>query len=253
MAKVITWVIYVLKNPRTNEIRYVGWTSVRPQRRLTVHIHEAVYKPRKNYRDRWISSLVSTGLKPLMEIVESGIGDGYNEAERRWIAHYRINGARLVNATEGGEGCLGRIASAATREKLKASPEKRAKMSVSQKARAKPSAETRANISAGQRKRLAAMTPEELSARSRNAALKYWAKKTPEERSALNKPLLEKSLAARPFVVSAESRAKMAAAKRNAGPLPPETRAKISAAITGMKRSPETRAKMSAARKRRVA
>jgi hypothetical protein len=53
-------------------------------------------------------SLVSIGLHPLLEIIESGSGDGWANAERRWIAFYRASGARLVNGTDGVEGAPGR-------------------------------------------------------------------------------------------------------------------------------------------------
>jgi hypothetical protein len=228
MAKVINWVIYVLRNPLTNEVRYVGWTSQNPRKRFLNHFRASIYSP-NTHRAKWILSLLSIGLEPVMEVVESGIGDGWNEAERRWIAHYRATGSLLVNATEGGEGCLGRIASADTREKLKASPEKRAKMSASHKGKPskltgkalppevrakisasltgikrsqeaiakrlqhKDSAETRAKKSTARKRWLAeATTPEERSAAAKNAATKQWAVKTPAERSAAVKTLLEK-------------------------------------------------------------
>jgi hypothetical protein len=38
----MNWVIYVLKHPRTQEARYVGWTSRRPEKRLQCHITETV-------------------------------------------------------------------------------------------------------------------------------------------------------------------------------------------------------------------
>jgi predicted GIY-YIG superfamily endonuclease len=207
MAKVINWVIYILKNPRTNEVRYVGWTSKKnPKVRLSMHRYEAVRHPHKTHKTAWLLSLVSIGLEPLMEIIESGTGNGWDEAERRWIAHYRANGARLVNATEGGEGCPGRIVSAASREKQK----------VSQKNRIyTPSPETRAKQSAVSKQRFAAMTPEERSAFTRKNSLKRWAKKTPEERIAWGKFIHEALDAKRehtPHVVSAETRANMSAA-----------------------------------------
>lgn len=48
------------------------------------------------------------GLEPVMEIIESGVGlEAAQEAERRWIAFHKDNGARLVNITAGGDGFLG--------------------------------------------------------------------------------------------------------------------------------------------------
>ena len=97
------WVIYVLKHPRTDEVRYVGWTKQGVDKRLREHIREAV-RGQRTHRHRWLLSLVSIGLEPAFEVIEHGTGDGWSEAERRWIAFYRSYGARLVNGTDGGEG-----------------------------------------------------------------------------------------------------------------------------------------------------
>ncbi len=103
----MNWIIYTLKNPRTNEVRYVGWTSLGANRRLNLHIQAAVGKIPTNHRTKWILSMLSAGLRPVMETVESGSGDGWAEAEQRWIAQFREKGARLTNGTDGGEGTLG--------------------------------------------------------------------------------------------------------------------------------------------------
>lgn len=88
------------------EVRYVGWRSKSAAARLRHHIQESISQA-KTHKHHWILSLVSIGLVPLMETIEAGSGPGYAEAERRWIAHYRAQGARLVNATDGGDGLLG--------------------------------------------------------------------------------------------------------------------------------------------------
>ncbi len=96
------WFIYVLKDPRDNSVRYVGWTK-NPKLRLTKHI----WCKDKNHKQHWINSLIAAGVRPTLEVIESGAGVGYGEAERRWIAFYRQHGARLTNGTDGGEGSLG--------------------------------------------------------------------------------------------------------------------------------------------------
>jgi hypothetical protein len=48
--------------------------------------------------------MVSIGLEPQIEAIESGAGNDWAEAERRWIKFYRNAGARLSNTTDGGEG-----------------------------------------------------------------------------------------------------------------------------------------------------
>jgi hypothetical protein len=42
-----------------------------------------------------------------MVVVEEGVGDGWEDAERRWIASYRAQGMPLTNITDGGEGTSG--------------------------------------------------------------------------------------------------------------------------------------------------
>jgi hypothetical protein len=151
------WVIYVLKHPRTGEVRYVGVTVKKPSYRLSEHISEAVQSVRKTYKSRWILSLVSIGLHPLIEIIESSCGDGWQDAEHRWIAKYRSQGIRLVNATDGGDGTIG-LRGAQTREK---------RSETSKKWQAAKTSEQRSEIA---RKREAGMTPGQRRERSRKAA-----------------------------------------------------------------------------------
>jgi hypothetical protein len=98
-----------------------------------------------------------------MEVIESGTGDAWKDAECRWIAHFRANGAKLVNGTDGGDGIIGW-----------GTPEQRSAV-----ARKNAAAKTPEERSERARKREAAMNPEQRSERSRKAA----AKKTPEARS----------------------------------------------------------------------
>lgn len=121
--------------------------------RLRSHVNSAVKNPLGNYVQRWIFSLVSIGLNPAMDVIESGSGDAWSEVERRWIAFYRAKGARLANCTEGGEGAPGW-----------GTPELRREAGRKRDAHA-------------------SMTAEQRSARSK----KMWASRTLEERSAIMK------------------------------------------------------------------
>jgi hypothetical protein len=98
------WEIYTLGDPRTSQVRYVGVTF-RKKARYREHLSRAVTGS-KTHRDCWIRSLIASGVRPLYEVIESGAGDGWQEAERRWIAHYRPL-ADLTNSTEGGDGAPG--------------------------------------------------------------------------------------------------------------------------------------------------
>src|ERR1044072_2158681 len=101
-----TWSIYTLSDPRTNQIRYVGVTF-RGRVRLNEHLSHAMTGG-NTYRDRWIRSLIMAGVRPLYAVIEEGQGEGWQEAERQWIAFYRLT-INLVNRTDGGEGFPGYV------------------------------------------------------------------------------------------------------------------------------------------------
>ena len=109
------WFVYVLKDPRTDSVRYVGWT-VDIERRLYIHIWRAENDQDNNtHKGRWIRLLLKEGLKPIIETIESGYGDGWKESERRWVKHFRDAGCKLMNLTDGGEGTLGIVVKESTR------------------------------------------------------------------------------------------------------------------------------------------
>lgn len=115
MSKNEPWFIYILIDPRTEEIRYVGWTF-NTHKRLNAHISNA--KRTKSHKAYWIKSLLDIKERPLLKIIETGNGDGWQQAERQWISHYRFLGAPLTNATDGGDGTPGFIPGEETRKKM---------------------------------------------------------------------------------------------------------------------------------------
>lgn len=92
--------LYVLIDPRTLEIRYVGKTTVSLVNRLRGHMREA--QTSDSHKSRWIRTL--NGELPL--IVPYGVCDAQNvnELERQAIAVLRKAGYDLTNSTDGGEG-----------------------------------------------------------------------------------------------------------------------------------------------------
>jgi hypothetical protein len=80
--------IYVLKNPETNEVQYVG-RSVDPNGRYRVHIHLAVKTKHKNKKDAWICGLLNKNLRPMMEIIDVVSQDKAIEKEKFWIEELR--------------------------------------------------------------------------------------------------------------------------------------------------------------------
>ena len=86
------WQIYGLKDPRTNEIRYIGRTRY-PERRLAFHL----YSPTNPELGLWLAELQQENLKPYMEILET-LGESVAEAEYQevyWIQKYA--GKKLLN------------------------------------------------------------------------------------------------------------------------------------------------------------
>lgn len=144
------WFIYALTDPRDKAIRYIGFT-IDMQTRLYGHLTYA--KRERTHKANWIKQLLALNLKPEMICLETGIGDGWQEAEKRWIAHYRNVGLRLTNMTDGGDGVPGAKRSPETCRKIsealkgkKKSPEAVAKFAAANRGK-KASAETRRKMS----------------------------------------------------------------------------------------------------------
>jgi hypothetical protein len=97
--------IYALRDPRNNEIRYIGITN-NLKRRLGWHIRKS--KELHRYSSRWIKGLIDAGHAPIMETLEAveSQSEAY-AAEKRWIQYGIEQGWRLTNHTEGGEGTPG--------------------------------------------------------------------------------------------------------------------------------------------------
>lgn len=123
------WFIYLLEDPRTREVRYVGKTEQRavrqanPARRLVQHLSDARRGVRRHVYD-WLRSVLHDGLQPVLHVVQTGTGDGAGDAELLWISIARTLGVRLTNLTDGGDGPTG----------LKHSPESLSKLSDSLRA-----------------------------------------------------------------------------------------------------------------------
>lgn len=151
------WTIYALKDPATGCVRYVGFTSRTLSVRMYAHFGHAKAGQR-THKAVWILSLISAGLKPVIEVLETGYGSGWGKAERFWIEFYRAAGSQLTNLTDGGEGTPG------------------------YNGWANLTAEQRSTIA---RNRWLNKTPEQRS----EIAKTRWAKRTPEERRELSKKL----------------------------------------------------------------
>lgn len=110
--------IYILRCPITNEIRYVGKTTLSLQKRLAIHIWEAKRFKNKTHKVYWIRSLLKIDLFPNIELVEEISWKFSGDREIFWISYFKSKGFNLVNHSLGGEGTLGVKASKKTRKKL---------------------------------------------------------------------------------------------------------------------------------------
>lgn len=91
--------IYGLKDPLTDEIRYVGKTT-KLNRRYNAHI--TCSKNRKLHSSLWIKSLIDKNVKPELFLIEIVNENNWAEREKYWIAFYREH-FDLTNITEGGD------------------------------------------------------------------------------------------------------------------------------------------------------
>lgn len=111
--------IYILIDPLTKQIRYVGRTNMTLHRRLTKHISDIISK--NSHKVNWIKSLSRKNLKPIITIVEDNIEliEDANIAEVQYIKHLKLMSCELTNSTEGGGGALGYKHSPKSIKKLK--------------------------------------------------------------------------------------------------------------------------------------
>lgn len=91
--------IYILIDPRTNQVRYVGKTDNLRKR----YNHHLIYNG-KSHKTSWIKNLKSDNQKPIMEVVDEVLLVDWKFWERYWISQFKTWGFDLVNNTDGGEG-----------------------------------------------------------------------------------------------------------------------------------------------------
>ena len=91
-------VIYLLCDPDTMEIRYVGQTINNPRNRFYQHLSSE----KTTHKGRWVSSLIRRHKRPKMIIYKAVNRDDLDRAEIDTIAHLKSHGHCLVNFTDGG-------------------------------------------------------------------------------------------------------------------------------------------------------
>lgn len=90
--------IYVLCDPRTQEICYVGRTDS-PKQRYLLHTHpKELAKP--SAKNTWLLSLLSNGIAPEMLILSHVPKDDAQYWEQFWLNSLRRLGIKLVNSRD---------------------------------------------------------------------------------------------------------------------------------------------------------
>jgi len=90
--------VYGLVDPITLGVRYVGYTSITPEKRLSGHIYDAMSNNKNDGKGEWIRSLCLNGNEPMIIVLQSTpIQQQAILAERWWIAHGQMIGWDLLN------------------------------------------------------------------------------------------------------------------------------------------------------------
>tara|TARA_R110001632_G_C11331622_1_gene416598 strand:- start:1301 stop:1879 length:579 start_codon:yes stop_codon:yes gene_type:complete len=96
-------IIYTLKDPFTNVIRYVGKTTEKNfHKRFISHNNPHSRKDGNPHKINWINSIKKKGGKVIMEVLDTIEGD-WEWLERYWIAQFKEWGFPLVNYSKGGD------------------------------------------------------------------------------------------------------------------------------------------------------
>lgn len=87
--------IYILIDPNTNRIRYVGMTKLLLKHRLSLHLRE---KSKITHKSNWIQSLKKDNKKPIISQIDSSNDlEELSKKEIYWIQYYLKQGEKLTN------------------------------------------------------------------------------------------------------------------------------------------------------------
>lgn len=92
--------IYALLDPDTDEVRYVGKTKDLNKR---MYSHCRIDPKPTTHKARWVNKLIAADKTPKMLVLEECSDETWEEAEIRWIAHYRSVNTNLTNISDGGK------------------------------------------------------------------------------------------------------------------------------------------------------
>ena len=97
--------IYSLKDPRDNQIKYIGKANNIDTRLYTHTVNCNLVK--NTPKIQWIKSLKDKGLKPIIEEIDCVLKSEWQFWEKHYISLYKSWGFNLLNKTIGGEGISG--------------------------------------------------------------------------------------------------------------------------------------------------
>lgn len=93
--------IYVLIDPETQQVRYVGKANNISQR-YKAHLNRA--RKHQIHKLNWINSLKVKRLKPIIEVIDVVPIKDWVFWETYWISQFKTWGFDLINYTHGGDG-----------------------------------------------------------------------------------------------------------------------------------------------------
>lgn len=109
--------IYGLIDPRTKELRYVGFSHNYLERFCEHLLPSQLCK--NTQKNSWIKSVLNSGNKPLIIVIEEFLTlQEALEAEVENIAYFKFIGCNLTNGTLGGDGRYGFITSEEVKKKI---------------------------------------------------------------------------------------------------------------------------------------
>lgn len=94
--------IYILIDPITNMVRYVGKAN-NVNQRYRAHLNRA--RKHQIHKKNWVEKLKKEGLKPIIEIIDVVPINEWVFWETYWISQFKTWGFDLINYTNGGDGC----------------------------------------------------------------------------------------------------------------------------------------------------
>ena len=93
--------IYILIDPLTNQIRYVGKAND-PKKRYLSHKNKS--KDKNTHKRNWINKVMLKGVYPEIEVIDKVLKSEWKYWEKWWIMYFKSIGADLINKTFGGDG-----------------------------------------------------------------------------------------------------------------------------------------------------